>query len=339
MFPPSTLTPPTLENFQCEYNELVFGAGTAWGILLIEGLDLAEIRSGDVNLPRDHGQLLGLDLYGGRDIIFDLWVKTDGISLQHAQLALAAATNVRPDEELPLWFQLPNMPLLCIMCRPRKRPWKVDVDYAAGKIGKPELALHATDPRIYTASEITELAPNHPTTTVVLDNVGNTEVRPIVVFTGPLTNPFIANGTISGEPKIELVNPEVREAREKVEAEKRAEWQKEKEKSEISTKELEEKVAALKLALEKTEKEEAEKSEKPTIATGDQVLVKLGIPHLTQYYVGGIPGTYTNIARWVTYASEWWDLLPGNNSIKFGSIDTTNTGGTAEIEWASAYQL
>jgi hypothetical protein len=202
MFPSPSLEPPTLEDFQFEYNELVMGANTPYGVLLVEGLDLAEIRSGDVSWPRDHGQAMGLDLYGGRDIILDLWMKTDGTSLQHAQLALAAATIVRSDEELPLWFQLPNLPLLCIMCRPRKKPMKVETEYAAGNIGKPELHLRASDPRIYTAGEETELKPNHPATTKTLTNTGNTEMRPILVFTGPLARPTAKNEAIAGKPFI-----------------------------------------------------------------------------------------------------------------------------------------
>jgi len=200
MFPSPSLEPPTLEDFQWEYNELLMGANTPYGVLLVEGLDLAEIRSGDVNWPRDHGQAMGLDLYGGRDIILDLWMKTDGTSLQHAQLALAAATIVRPDEELPLWFQLPNLPLLCVMCRPRKKPMKVETEYAAGNIGKPELHLRASDPRIYTAGEETEIKPNHPATSKTLTNAGNTEMRPILVFTGPLARPTAKNKAIAGEP-------------------------------------------------------------------------------------------------------------------------------------------
>lgn len=200
MFPSPSLTPPTLEGFQWEYNGLVMGAGTAFGVLGVEGLDMADIRSGDVNLPRDDGQTMGLDLYGGRDIILDLWMKTDGTSLQAAQLELAAATVVRPNEEIPLWFQLPNLPIMCVMCRPRKRPMKVDSDYAAAQVGKPELSLHATDPRIYGEGVETEISPNHPATTVTLDNTGNQEMRPIAVFTGPLARPTIKSKAIAGEP-------------------------------------------------------------------------------------------------------------------------------------------
>lgn len=267
-FPSSSLSPPTLEDFQWEYNELLMGANTPYGVLFVEGLDLAEIRSGDVNWPRDHGQAKGLDLYGGRDIILDLWMKTDGTSLQHAQLALAAATVVRPGEELPLWFQLPNLPLLCIMCRPRKKPMKVETEYAAGNIGKPELHLRASDPRIYTAGEETEIKPNHPATTKTLTNAGNTEMRPILVFTGPLARPTAKNKAITGEPFLTVskaipAEEEERNTREQTERSAKAT----RESAEESTR----------IAREKLEVEEkifAEKSEKATLETHEETVAK-----------------------------------------------------------------
>jgi hypothetical protein len=202
IFPNPAIEPPELEDYEWQYNGLTFGADHAIGVARVEGLDLATIRSGDVDWPRDQGQAAGLDLYGGRDIIFDLWMKSGGVSLQATQLELAAATLVQPEIELPLWFQLPNLPLLCIMCRPRKRTLTIDADYAAASIAKPELSFHATDPRIYTAGEETEFKPNHPATSIVLANTGNTESRPIVTFTGPLARPAIANLTIAGEPAL-----------------------------------------------------------------------------------------------------------------------------------------
>jgi hypothetical protein len=267
-FPSPALEPPTLESFQYQYNSLKFGAGTAYGVLFAEGLDLAEIRSGDVNWPRDHGQAKGLDLYGGRDIIFDLWMKTDGTSLQHAQLALAAATVVRPDEELPLWFQLPNLPLLCIMCRPRKRPMKVESDYAAAQIGKPELHLRATDPRIYTAGVETEIKPNHPATSKTLNNTGNTEMRPILVFTGPLARPTATNKAIAGEPFLtfSLAIPF---------AELERNTREQAERSAKATRESEEEAA--RIAREKLEVEEriaAEKAEKATRESHEETVAK-----------------------------------------------------------------
>jgi hypothetical protein len=353
VFPPPSITPPALEDWEFYYNGLTFGNETAWGILKIEGLDLASIRHGDVNLPRDHGQLKGLDLYEDRNIIFDMWVKSDGTSLQHAQLALAAASVVQPNEEPPLWFQLPNLPVMCVLCRPRKRPASYDSDYAAAQILKPELGLHASDPRIYGVGEETALTRG---TTTAITNEGNTEMRPIAIFTGPLARPLVGNNSITGDPYIELINPEAEEAeeltrtkREQEEAANRAFWEEEYVKGDINKTELEEKIAAQKVTREAAELEEKEKLEKReekeekgehlAVQAGDQLLVDLSTPHLALYYPGGITANKPeNVMQWVTPGSTWWDILPDVNDIYFSSFETTTTG-TAALQAASAWQL
>ncbi len=340
MFPSPSLEPPTLSNFQWQFGGLTFGAGTPWGVLKVDGLGLADIRSGNAPWPRDHGEALGLDLFGGRTIVIDLWDVSGGTSLQARQLELASATNILPGSEQPLWFQLPTFPLLCVMCRIRKRPTTIDSDYAAAQVAKPELVFAASDPRIYTAATATAFAPNHPSTSVVLNNTGNTEMRPVVVFSGPLSYPFIKNKTIAGEPKLEVINPAARKAREAEELAKRVIWEKEQKESKITKKEREEKEAALKAELVAEEKEDAEKGEEPTVKEGDQILLNLGPVHLAQYWTGGVGvGSPVNVSGWIAPGSVWWDLLPGNNTVQFGSIDNKNTGGTATTSWASAYQL
>lgn len=208
MFPPPTIAPPPLEDYQFYYNGLTFGADTPWGVLKVEGLDLADIRNGDASWPRDHGQAAGLDVYAGRDVIIDLWMKSDGVSLQSSQLQLARATVVQPGEELLLWFKLPELPPLCIFCRPRKRPLPIDADYAAASVAKPELTLHATDPRIYNTGEASSIEMGEPPSTPAtaeLFNEGNTEMCPIAVFTGPIARPKIGSN-VAGEPSLEFVN-------------------------------------------------------------------------------------------------------------------------------------
>jgi hypothetical protein len=105
-------TPPSLAAWQWQYNGLTFGAGTSFGVLKIQGLNLASIRQGDVNAPRDDGQLIGLDVYGGRDITLDLWMTGSG-GLVGNQLLLAKAMQLGYATELPLWFQMPGTPNLC----------------------------------------------------------------------------------------------------------------------------------------------------------------------------------------------------------------------------------
>jgi hypothetical protein len=296
VFPAPSLTPPTLEDFQWQYGGLTFGANTAIGVLNVEGLDLAEIRNGDANWPRDHGQAMGLDVFAGRDVIFDLWIKSGGSSLQATQLELAAATNVKPNEEIPLWFQLPNLPILCVMCRPRKRPGKIETDYAAANIYKPELAFHATDPRIYAAGEEAAWGTGEEPETGTIQNVvnaGNTEMRPIFYIEGPVTSPAIQNLSAAETPTLRFApigDPE----------------------GEL------------------------------TISPGEVLWVNLAIPHLVRLYPGGLgPGEgFENALRLLTWDSLWWDLIKGNNELRYHSDDPDLTEtGDATIQWASAYML
>jgi hypothetical protein len=307
---PST---PTLQSWQWSFNGLALGAGTSYGVKKVTGLNLANIRSGDQSVPRDHGELIGLDLYGGRDVTMELWMSGTG-GLIANQLALSAAFQIQSQgaSETPLWFQLPSQSPLCVMARVRNRDMPWDADYAAGGKGEPAVKLHCTDPRIYTAGQSQSISLSSsgggglgfpvgpfPVTfgasssgSATINNAGNMEMRPIVIFNGPVTNPWIQNNTIASSPYLQFKNP-------------------------------------------------AQSSY--TVLAGDQLVVDLGVPHRALYYSGGFASgvTPSAVLSWLVQGvSTWWDLLPGNNSVKYGSSDTTMVGiGAAQVVWASAYQL
>lgn len=153
-FPPTSLTAPPLADWEFWFNGYTIGALQPAGILKVEGLgDLAQIRSGDPAKAREHGQFVGLDLYGGRDVTISVWARSDGVSLQDTLANIAAATVVGLTTEQPLWFQLPNMPTLAVMCRPRKRTVPFDGVYANAMVGKPVMQFHCTDPAIYAQAQ------------------------------------------------------------------------------------------------------------------------------------------------------------------------------------------
>src|SRR6201996_7738798 len=126
-FPSPSLTPPSLSSFGFQYTNpitgstLTFGELSTWGMLKVEGLDMATVRRKDPGRARDYGELIGLNLYGGRDITIDFWVVPDGPSVQDAQVQLADVTVNTNVTDSPLWFKLPNLPVMCAMCRPIKR--------------------------------------------------------------------------------------------------------------------------------------------------------------------------------------------------------------------------
>lgn len=204
---PTSVTFPTLNEFEMEYNGLKFGANTAYGILEADGLGLEGMRSGDTGWPRDHGEALGLDVLKGRDLIIDLWVKSDGTSLQHAQVELAKAFAPSPSKELALYFKLPNLPVLSCMCRVRHRTFKIESDYAAGKILKVQLDLHAVDPRFYAQAQSSTWSSG--TSTVSVNNEGNMETRAVVALKGPLKGSFhklvvVENATLTPKVAVNL---------------------------------------------------------------------------------------------------------------------------------------
>jgi hypothetical protein len=310
-FPLPSVTPPTLSNWEFQYNGLTFGAGTAYGLISVKGLgDLATVRAQDTPFPRDDGEFTGLDVLGGRDIELDMWVNSSTLSPFAASTALGAAFYRQANTNLPLWFQVPGAPVLCSMCRPRLKPEVWDADYAAGARLATNMTLHANDPRIYGAgvqSSVTvgppagglsfpvgpfPVGPFSSTTPeqVTINQTGNIEMRPIVVINGPITNPIISNTSLTGSPYLQFTNPY---------------------------------------------------QTTYTVLAGDQLLIDLGTPHRMLYYSGGIASgsAPSNVAFWLELGSTWWDLIPGNNVISLGSADSGTTGGGAYIWWAPAYAL
>lgn len=201
-FPPSG-TPPTLTAWQMYYNGTTLGGvGNPFGLITVEGLDLPPVQTSDLQRPRDHGELIGLDALGGRDItITGDFVAAADLSLVDTGIQLVNATdsfNNGGDLELPLWFQWDNLPLLCSMCRVRRRTITTDLTYTLG-LANYSLGFHATDPRLYTPTEIVSSGPvgtSAGANPVTIAYTGNIDVRPVLAIYGPLTGPITVSSTL-----------------------------------------------------------------------------------------------------------------------------------------------
>lgn len=210
-FPPVADTPPTLATWQWQYNGLTFGDGTSVDVVTIKGLDLVTINSGDTDRASDLGEFAGPDRPTGRDI-------TLALDLVDAATDAAVTAAFQPPAdgltESPLWVQLPGYPMLGTMVRTRKRARDIDQAFAVSASSKPSVLLRATDPRLYAAPQVINFPLPTPAggatppflfplgfgggasvTIRTAVNAGNIEMRPIIVFTGPMTNPFIQNST------------------------------------------------------------------------------------------------------------------------------------------------
>ncbi len=297
--------PPSLNPWEFSYNGFIFGGTNPVTIKQVQGLgDLAPIRQADKPRARDHGDLIGLDLYGGRDITIDLWVSRDGISLQHALEALAAATVVGGSTEQPLWFNVPGYPVLCAMARVRKRTQVWDVAWSVGAAA-PTVQWHATDPRLYGSPQSATLTIAHPPVgltfpvtfpvtfgavtpnILTVTNGGNSEVRPLLVFTGPMTNPTVTNQSLPGAPSFSVSNP----------------------------------LGGV------------------TVQSGDALVVDMDM-HTVLYYVGGVGASQpASRASWVAPGSSWWTLQPGANTVQLVTQDSGPVSGTLQIQWSDGWML
>ena len=304
-----TTSAPTLSNYQYSYNGLTMGLNTPYQFAQIDGLDLPGIRTGDVTRPREHGEFIGIDLYGGRDITFTGDVTSDGTSLQSALTTLGTATPVGLNVETPLWLQLPNLPTLGAMVRVRKRALPVDISWAGG-LASAAIQWHATDPRLYAQAQSSSIGLGTPlggmtfpasfplsfgggTVAGVLNltNSGNVETRPVLTIAGPVTTPTIKNTTTGWS--LTFTNSG---------------------------------------------------SGGYTVNAGDTLVIDLDT-HSVQYFVGGT-GTGANRRSWVVGGSVWPSTIsgisamaPGNNSFSFTSQDASAVAGTMNVQWASAYVI
>ena len=210
-----TTAAPSLTTWGFQYNGLNLGAGSSYGVLKTTGIsDQPKIHGGDLARPRDHGELLGLNLMGGRDIELDFWAQSGGTNVQTLMKNLSTAT-IPTNTEIPLWMQFPNLPCLASMCRVTNRIVPMDIDFAASQVAKPVVQFHATDPRLYANPVTTSgswagnggggllfnvtfnvtFGTSVSYTSLTIPNGGNIECRPILTITGPCTNPVVANPT------------------------------------------------------------------------------------------------------------------------------------------------
>lgn len=302
-----TTSPPALTEWQLQLGGLTCGPGTSYPLAGLTGMDLPAIRAGDSERSRDHGQLIGLNLYDGRNVTVDLEVDVTDTDFWSALESLAGATLDGLSTEEPMWLQHPTLGALAVMGRVTKRTMPWDIKVTSGKVAQVSVQVHATDPRLYGAPQTATVGlPSTGTGgltfptgfpavfggggaggQVTVTNNGNTEMRPTLTLTGPLTNPTVVNETITGAPALTLSNPQ-----------------------QTST----------------------------TIAAGDQVVVDLDL-HSVLYYVGGVSSSTAPASRRAWLSGTWWNLPPGANLIRFRSDDSNDTAASLAVTWCDGWVL
>jgi hypothetical protein len=230
-FPPVTATPPALNLYEFNFGGVTFGGlnnlTEAFPFIQASGLGSPPIRSADDDRPYDQGSFVGVDLYGARPIMVEIVVRAfGGLTFQQNKAALKAALQLGGNVESPLYFNT-GYGVQAVMARFRGMPDIIDLNRVQANATTVQLSFQASDPRIYstptleatcsTGSDVGgwvfpwtfpwTFTPGIVSGSVVAVNGGDFEMRPIIVLTGPLTNPTITNSSIPGSPSLTFAVP------------------------------------------------------------------------------------------------------------------------------------
>lgn len=152
--PSAVIISPTLElqNYQYRYRGLVWGANTAFGVELEEGLDGLDIASGSRGFSRRHGNLPGLNFANEKIIRFRLGLDNQ-VTFEDIEESLRQFRNIiTAHEELDrnrdwLEFKRPGKVRQRIRCRPLIADILREASNPA--MIKFPLVFEAEDPRVY----------------------------------------------------------------------------------------------------------------------------------------------------------------------------------------------
>ena len=201
----------TLTDFQCEYDGLLMGPNTAYGIPPFQLLDMAAIKTMDTARIGGDGSWSGPDF---ADVLtFPLDIEVFGSPQSVFDAAAQALENVLFPRTAArgFWYKLPNRPARGIPAKPTKRHLPVDITWERG-LSIAAAEFRAPDPRWQSAPRSTTIAagttqrgglvfplfkrlsgPNGKldfgstgsSSSQTLANSGNTDAWPYVVITPP----------------------------------------------------------------------------------------------------------------------------------------------------------
>ena len=203
-------------NFQFQFNNLQFGAGTPFAVLDVDGLEsLPGLRVQDDNRGFNDGAFSGRDFYEGRTIVMTIHTfagngntaQTNFNLLQSALLPQAQGTQA-----LQFLLSVGETPKT-INARVRQNKTLIDVNYALGRIIS-QWSFYCPDPRYYDAtSTLVGLSPQalagrtynktfsysfgagSNQVQTYTTNAGRANAGGVITVTGPVTNPVIGSTT------------------------------------------------------------------------------------------------------------------------------------------------
>jgi len=141
-------------DWQLEYNDTALGDGSPYLVTNIEGLlDMPALITGDRTRLRRHGLHAGDYFAAGRTVTVDFELSVEGSNKtleEVVQTFLNMSVSCGP--EIPLVFQIPGISpqKRFIMCRPQNRSFPINEQYYHG-LPIAAVQWFSTDPRIWSA--------------------------------------------------------------------------------------------------------------------------------------------------------------------------------------------
>lgn len=214
-----------LADGQASYRGLLLGAGTAFGLRSVEGLEGVDVRFPNRPIPRGAGSIPASSYANDRTPIIEFVVhRVDGVTLAER---LRQLHDVLTPIDTPAAFEWKweGAPQRRVMAVPHIVPAQKQARIA-DIVAYPKVSLWCPDPRIYGADMHSQLVPLYstggggldypvdypkeytsgPSTDVVVTNAGNDDAWPLVRFSGPtvgtVTGVTIRNVTIGEQVEI-----------------------------------------------------------------------------------------------------------------------------------------
>lgn len=185
-------------NYAGPFDSMTFGPNGATvpnvDIEEVSGLMDLDVRIGDREFAREHGDIAGLHRAEPREVRLKIEVRSNTLNQTYYDLVTRTRelfSAIRePDSTQILTFKLPGEPEQIIRCRPirRREPRNWKTEYGLLPM---EILLRAADPRIYSVDFVDSGA---QTGTFNVTNAGNSHAYPELHF-GAITAATVTNNT------------------------------------------------------------------------------------------------------------------------------------------------
>ncbi len=177
---------------QMELRTTLLGAGSVFPIAAIEGLDIPDVRSANIERPTGDGTAPGVDRYAERVVRLKMGIDATVDGLLAAKVNVLRAAFVRSTVPIPLHFMLRGETKRYLMVLPRRYSLVYDQD--ANALNAPDVIAEmvAPDPRILAATATT-ITPGGTAT-----NTGTFAASPVLTVTGSAAGPIVIANTTAG---------------------------------------------------------------------------------------------------------------------------------------------